>query len=108
MFTILSHQGKENQIDFEIPSYTFQKDNDQKHKWKRTLVKVWNMENTSSLLGMQTCTVTLQINLVVSKNWESVYLYIQQSPPGAYTQKILYTNFFLSVLDQELEILFSH
>ena len=64
----LKENTKKN--DPEIPSYTHQNGYDQNLKWQHMLEKMWSKENTPPLLvGVQTCTVTLEINLVVSQKF---------------------------------------
>ena len=68
MFIILSHQRNANQNDSEIPSYTYQNGQDLKHKCQLMLERVWNKGNIPALLvGVQTYTATLEINMVASQ-----------------------------------------
>jgi hypothetical protein len=67
MFNTLSHQGNAKQNDLKIPIYTNYNGKDQKSK-RSILVRLWKKGNTPPLLvGLQTCTTTLEINLAVSQ-----------------------------------------
>ena len=66
MFNILSHQGKSNQKDPEIPPHTNQNCLDQKLRSQQMMDKMWRKQNTPSLLvGLQAGTTTLEISLLV-------------------------------------------
>jgi hypothetical protein len=65
MFKVLSHQGNANQttLRFYLTPIRIAKT-----KQQQMLARVWSKENTPPLLvGEQTCTTTLEINLVVSQ-----------------------------------------
>ena len=52
----------------EILSYTCQNGYIQKHKWQLIMARMWSKGNTPSLLvRAQICTVTLEINIVISQ-----------------------------------------
>jgi len=92
MFNILTHQENANQNDSEIQSYTHRIGYDKKFKGQYMLAKLWNRENTLPLLlGVQTCTITLKINVVVSqKIWNSStsrrnYTTIRHTPKRCFT-----------------------
>jgi hypothetical protein len=71
ILSILSHQGNANQNDSEIPPYN-QNGWDQKLKQHHMLVRMWRKGNTPPLIvGLQTCTTTLEINLTVSQKTET-------------------------------------
>ena len=66
MFKVLSDQRNANQNDSKIPSYTNQNGSDQNLRLQHMLVRMWRKRNTSPLLvGLQTGTTTLEINLEV-------------------------------------------
>jgi hypothetical protein len=68
MINILSHQGNANQNNSEVPSDTHQNSWDQKLKGQLRLARIWSKGETPPLLvGMQTCTTTLEINLIFSQ-----------------------------------------
>lgn len=71
MFNILSLQGTANQNDTEIPLCTNQNDLDPKTQARAPAGKD---VPPPLLVGMQTCTTTLEINMAVSLEMEIVSL----------------------------------
>jgi hypothetical protein len=66
MFKVLSDQRNANRNNPEIPPYTNQNGQDQNHSWQHMLERMWRKSNTPPLLvGLQTGTTTLEINLEV-------------------------------------------
>jgi hypothetical protein len=66
MFTIISHQGNTNENDPEILPYTNLNGKDQKLKLQHMLARMGRKRNaTPFLVGLQTGTNTLEINLVI-------------------------------------------
>ena len=66
MFNILSLQGNASLKNTEILLYTNQNGSEQKLKGQHMLERVWRKGNTFPfLVGLQTCTTPLEINLVV-------------------------------------------
>jgi hypothetical protein len=71
MFKVLSHQGNVNQNYTEIPPYINQKGYNQKLKQQHMLVSICGKRTTPPLLmGLQTGTITLEINVWVSQKTE--------------------------------------
>ena len=71
MFNILSHQGNANRNNSEKPSYSCQNGRNQKHQWQLMLERMGRMGNTSPLLvGVPTCTDTLEISTVPPQEME--------------------------------------
>jgi hypothetical protein len=66
MFKVLRHQENANQNNDEFPSYTHQNDKDQKQEIAHAGEDVKNGNTPSLLMGVQTWTTTLEINLAVS------------------------------------------
>jgi hypothetical protein len=67
MFKVLSYEEKENQNNSELPPYMHQNGQDQKLKQQHMLVRMKGKGNISLLMGGQTCTTTLEKNLVFSQ-----------------------------------------
>ena len=67
MLNILSHQRNSNQNNSEIPSYTCQNGQYQKHWWKLMLERMSGKWNSPPLLvKVQTGAAALDINMVIS------------------------------------------
>lgn len=86
------------QVDFEIPSCTYQNDWDPEHKqqlmlvrmWRRGNTALWSKGHTSPLLwGVQTCAVILEVSMV---DPQKLAVDLTQNPAihsWPYTQTIL-------------------
>jgi hypothetical protein len=66
IFKVLSDQRNANQNDPEIPTFTNQHGLDQNLRRQHMFTRMWRKRNTPPLLvGLQTGTTTLEINLEV-------------------------------------------